>query len=401
MTKRTFNKQAGAVSLFVVVFAMLLLTVVTVSFLRLMMNDLRQASDTDLSQSAYDSAQAGVEDAKRALLRYQAYCATSSASDCKALAAQLSTDTCNQAVRIGGVVPGGSGEVPVQSNASSTTSASFDQAYTCVTMKLNTEDVVGTLTEGSSKFIPLKAVDASGNDTGFNEVTISWFDQKDLSSPSQAVSLTNSTTPLGLLKQTSWPANRPPIVRAQLMQIGSSFKLDSFDTVTSSSQSNANTLFLYPTRDGNTSAGFVGRDIRASSATDSPDADEPSDSPLATRCVASVSSGGYACSITLTLPEPVGGGNRQGYLRLTPFYKGANFRVTIGNNGTPVFFKAVEPSIDSTGRANDLFRRVETRVELTDSSLPLPEAAVDVTTEFCKDFTVTDTKMIPETCSYN
>ena len=395
-------RERGAVSLFVVIFAMLLLTVVTVSFLRIVMTDLRQASDVDLSQSAFDSAQAGVEDAKRALLRYQAYCSTTTDADCSSLANQLSVDTCNTALRIGGVVPGTTGEVPVQSTSSSSASASFEQAYTCVTMRLNTEDVVGSVGSGVSKFISLKAADpSSGASTDFNEVTLSWFSQQNLSSPTQPVSLQTRSAPSPLLRQTDWPASRPPILRVQLMQTGSSFTLSDFDSVNASSQSNANTLFLYPTSNGATSAGFVGRDIRSSGPGDSPDAASPTDTPLPIRCEPTVASGGYACSVRLSLPEPVGGGSRQGYLRITPFYGATNFQVKLSNSGTPLNFKAVQPSIDSTGRANDIFRRVETRVDLNADGSSLPDAAVDVSTEFCKDFAVSDNSFINGTCSYN
>jgi hypothetical protein len=102
------------------------------------------------------------------------------------------------------------------------------------------------------------------------------------------------------------------------------------------------------------------------------------------------------------LPTPIGAGERTSFLRLSALYNKSNYRVTLLDSTKPcdqttgtgagcVKFNAVQPEIDSTGRANDLFRRVQTRVELIDVNFPYPEATVVETDgNFCKDFRVTD-----------
>ena len=61
------ESKKGVASLYAVVFATILFGVITLSFVRIILSEARQSDDDELSQSAYDSALAGVEDAKRAV----------------------------------------------------------------------------------------------------------------------------------------------------------------------------------------------------------------------------------------------------------------------------------------------------------------------------------------------
>ena len=67
------NKQSGIAAIFTVVFFTLLISVIILSFIKIVTQDQQQATNSDLSNSAYDSAEAGVEDAKRALKQYNVH----------------------------------------------------------------------------------------------------------------------------------------------------------------------------------------------------------------------------------------------------------------------------------------------------------------------------------------
>lgn len=391
-SQQTFSR--GAVSLFMVIIAMLVITVITVGFLRLMAADQRQASDSDLSQSAYDSAMAGVEDAKRALLAYQRDCSTSTTGACTTRKAQLASSQCNTALQGIVAVSEGSGEVPIQRSAGSAADRRLDQAYTCVTIEPTTAEYVGSLAAGESKVIPLKGAGE------FRKVRLSWFTRDDIADNGGAVNRPSATAGLGLTRQADWPVNRPPVLRSQLMQVGANFTLGGFDTVTKNGQSNTNTLFLYPTSlSSSVDIDMNGGDSRRIQGEEYP---SPSASaPYPVSCKANVSAGGYACSAVMTLPTPVGGGtNRTAFLRLVPFYRATHFQVELlSASNSVVMFDGVQPKVDATGRANDLFRRVEARVDIGVADFPFPEAAVDIVGNFCKDFTVTPSEYIAGACT--
>jgi Tfp pilus assembly protein PilX len=420
------NRESGAVSLFVVIFFMLIVTVVTVSFVRLMINDERQSSDTDLSQSAYDSSQAGVEDAKRALLAYQKRCSADLAA-CPRYADNLSTTNCNEAVdKFLGVfsspitapytpVPDGvTPEVKVQTTQSgSNTDATLNQAYTCVTIKLKTEDYVGNLDKDNpSKLVPLIG------ETAFDRVRVQWFNKDDLdpSTGSTSIDLLGVSAGKPLVEKGSWPLSRPALMRAQLIQFADSFTPQSFDTFDNSdgaTKANTATMFLYPTSETQAAVGekaFTSVDSRKTTALGDPSPKTSDNTPASIHCEPNLNAGGYACSADLVLPRAVGASDATdtAFLRLTALYNTTHFRVLLSNGpftdtgpSTIVKFKDVQPEIDSTGRANDVFRRTLSRVDLYDTSFSYPEATVDVTGDFCKDFSVTNTQYITGTSSCN
>lgn len=390
------NKQHGAVSLFVVIFAALLITVVTVSFIRIMIQNQQQSTANDLSQSAYDSAQAGVEDGKRAILLLQSKCDPTSSTfvdqntcdTAQALYEPLSA--CNVAVKQlddvdANTTTDGTDEVKVKTKAGS---ENLNQAYTCVKITTNTTYVEGSLMTDESKFIPLVGV------SDFDRIKIEWFTRNNLLDiDTSNVNATIPTSSFGthLFMKNDWPLNLASVIRAQLIEFGSTFKVGDFDSGVGSN----NALFLYPSWRNVNSTSFSINSHPTNLLAGFPG------TPSEVICN-NISRGGYSCSATVQLPKPIitinNNADHKAYLNLKSFYKGSDYKVSLLNGAsTPVLFKNVQPEIDSTGRANDIFRRVRTRVEFSDVDFPFPSAEINVTGRLCKNFVViNDENKFPE-----
>lgn len=386
--KKKPQSQRGAVSIFVVIFSALLITTITVAFVRLMVQNQEQATANDLSKSALDSAYAGVEDAKRALITYRQHCVGSGdavgTAECTNLSRALKDGTrCDTLQQAGIAGSPGDKEVLVKQNEGD---EALQQAYTCVKVQLDTNDYVGAVTPNTSRLIPLKA------NGSFDQVAIEWYSQSDLQSVQKNDPLSSqSSIDLGLdsklPKLAVWPKNRPAMLRVQLIQYGDSFQLSDFNKDDNGKTNNA-TLFLMPSSVGLDTVSFSD-DVRQSHTSDALEQIRCNQNFSAT----SVDSQ-YACKATIKLPLPIGSDsadNRHAYLRVTEIYNpSTSFRVSLWNESDAETFSGVQPIVDSTGRANDLFRRIRARVELEGSSIPPVEAAVDITGSLCKTFLVTD-----------
>jgi len=347
------KNQHGAAAIFIVVFFAILITVIALSFLRIAIQDQQQSTNNDLAQSAYDSADAGLEDAKRALSWYRVNCPVNNApldaTNCATynttfdankrcnFADLLETDTVPNAKRVGTT-----SEVKVSTTANDD---ALDQAYTCVTLTTKTSDYKGTAQNGKNNtLIPLRTV---GN-APISTIELNWFINKD-----QIPLTPNYPSYPDLPKPANWTSTVPPIMRVQLIPVlrgsGNGFDIRDVDNDTK-------TAFIYPTKTGSGSVNFNTADTGRFQA--------KAFSPHRAKCDPTVNQGKYACSAQITPVAATGGSaaNTDYYLLVTAVYNNADYQVRLLNGADVVQFDNVEPQVDSTGRANNVFRRVQSRV---------------------------------------
>jgi len=371
MKKNIFKTNNGAVSIFVVIFFSLLITVVIVGFIRNSIKDQQASLARNLSQSAYDASQVGIEDAKRLLVRYSRQCPTESSTDanCVELKSALQSNRCNNAVSLltGSEIV--SNEVLIQKDALS----NYNQAYTCVTISRTTDDFLGYLNGDDAKVVPLLGIG------DFDSIQFQWFTRDNIASNATSATLNTITN---LPKAIDYNLNSPPIVALKLIQAPSSF-----DSSTLSNSSNTYSRLLIKPDPSYSDPTLTSFNI---------------DAPLSpkiiyrSKCDANFSSG-YSCSVKLSLPTLT---DRQiSLLEVKSLYNNMDYRVTLWKGDNLVQFNNVQTKIDSTGRASDIFRRIETRVE-SSFSQAYPVSAVEITGSLCKDFGVTDVASTPyRTCT--
>ena len=379
-----YNK--GAVSIFAVIFSTLLLTVLTVSFMGLMISAQQRAINNDLSQSAYDSALAGVEDAKRVVRA----CANGNVDACSALEAASDCQVVARA-KVNGSVD--QPETVIASNSSS--GQSFDQAYTCVNIAMDSVDYLFEAQSGRAHIVPLRATQT------IKKITIEWFTLEDNNNAPARTPTSSPASSTSLPPIASWNSSAPSLIRAQLITPGESFSLSSLDESSSS-----RTLFLRPANmsSGSTS-GMPTANIQVSQAAQ-PRATSGdgsySNSVCPVVCSSNYANNGFSCSVTLDLADDQvisTGASNNALLRVDSLYKGANVRVTLhSQDGSEIKFDDVQPVVDSTGRASTLFRRVEARLRMG-TDFPYPSYVADVQNNLCKNFSVDDTSVVSAGCS--
>lgn len=391
------KQQHGAVSIFVVIFAMLLFSAVSVGFTILMLRDQDRATDNDLSQSALDSAKAGVEDAKRVLAKYNDCKERGTTGPghpgCMGVIAAIEDNKCDTVSRIMGAP---NQEQKVQQTVND---QALEQAYTCVKITPNTDTVIKTIRdEGQIRLVPLKAV------SDYDTIEISWHEKAqgvtyDFSTTSKETALgdeKNGTSAEQLPTEEKWQDGWGSVLRVQAM----SYKPG--EVKPTDIDSKLRTVFLYPGfRAPGSPIATVDMNIDKHRPLGDPTTESDGaelalmyNTPQVVGCDKEVDEGKMLCKARITNVRQDPGD--QAYLAIAGAYQKGNpikFEVRMLKDDNTVKFDGVQPSIDATGRANNVFRRIDARVEThasLEDAMPLPRAALGVRGDVCKSYIVTD-----------
>lgn len=463
--------KKGAAAIYVVIFTATLLSIIALSFVRLMLSEMSRTTNYSLSQSALNSALAGIEDAKIVLLRYQ-NCMNARSTDasghitynykidgnpvnCEDLVKAFTADVENTAKDCDAVskllgynISNHETIIQTQSQNSDVAESakSYDQAYTCVRVSAKNRNYLTTLApKYPTKIVPIRTIsDADTNSV--NRIVLSWFSRKNLadaSTPAGAIkssyhsykdsSLTmsgkitfnNMFRPYADYKNAfnSLPTV-PSTIQATLIQSARTFSLDEFYAA-SGSRTNRGTITLRPTKEngvysnldidspsnaikdysnhiygsnecgsGSNCFSYRGGPFALSST-------KSHNTPLDVFCYTNDginTPNGYACTADIYVPRPIAH-NGSDTRNFTTFFLVLNLPYDAPDTEVSVELKSckydsssiytdsedgcksvdfanVQPIVDSTGRANDLFRRVEARVELIDTYFPIVSYAL-------------------------
>lgn len=388
MFRKTYNDvshktKKGATSLYIVVFTSILFGVIALSFLRLVLSEAGQSSNDDLSRSAYDAAMAGVEDAKTAVNRYYS---------CLGEAGKT-PETCNWSVLFNDKDCSDSngiglarylygsnytdGEVLIQQNSvGSAVDNNSNQAYTCVILSDVVQDYRGTLTSDTrTKVVPLRIYDGNNQATQGNIDTVLFQWYSSLNEGTQNLDSTFVPAPYadGQLRfNDDGSKTLPPTIQLTYIKVGPNINVAEFHQANSGSYEYS-TMLILPSSKSADGATLELNYITRSSAGN---INAGSNTPFGVTCS---TTGEFACSVALTGANI--GPQDSAFLIVSLPYKEtvSDFKVELRKGNDVVPFEGVQVSVDSTGRTDQLVRRVETRLDPADLFFPYPQYALELT----------------------
>lgn len=369
----TKYKESGLVSIFTVIMFMIFISILVVGFIKIMTDEQRQTTDNDLSASALAAAQGGIEDGKRILLYCLSGASAGHTAACKAILESADAANPCSVFNDNGPMNGLWGAMKINNDGTITKVGNdeFAQGYTCLTIKSNPTKIEKDLTVTNSEIIPLNV------DGNFDSVKVSWsnFDSS-YGSKSSAIP---SFAKLADWKDLSGNP-LPPVLRVHAIPyVGGAVDLDQ-------AEAESKSIFLVPT-----SAASGPVDKNAIDTRNIPGSTRSGSTPIAFTYCKTAPGPGYSCEMTI---KGFDSATRKYFLRLSLLYADKtkiSVKAIDTATGTERNFENVQYIIDVTGRANDVYRRIQTRVSPNAPSY-YPEYAIDSSLPICKDMKIATLK---------
>lgn len=339
--------ETGVISIITVILLSMVLTLITTAFVKSANSNQRQALDTQLSTQAFYAAESGINDVTSILnngLSAQVKGALNK-NECNSFLDVIKSGTYTNLL---GSNPDGSSPNVLERNS--------PIQYTCVLVSDSVPNLL--LDKGNSAIFKIQADDNSVID----QLSISWGADRTVPTGSAAE----------LYDQSNWrKENGQDKDRVALIRL-TFYYPSSWDRV--NLISDQKTFFFRPVRAQGVDEVNTANNNEATIGVDCNGANGP-------------------CSINLThiASLTTGSDTDNLYIRVAAIYNTfdeSNMTITaIGQDGLPKRLINAQYSIDVTGRANDVYRRIEIRRSIA-PDLNFPNNVVESAGDLCKQFTV-------------
>lgn len=346
LTKRLRIKdERGFAALIIAIVLVIVLSLLTIGFAELMRHSQLQQLNRQLSDQAYYAAESGINDAVSAL--NAGY--NSDKTNCAPITSASGQHTGWQYL-----------SDPLVSKTSYNVGTSYpdDPQWTCLLITLNPSSLVynpvDTTTPTTAIFQP---VNSGGNAVGLNQIDIYW---QDTDPTNQNFRNNSGTDSQAFPTNSNW--NSIGMLRFSLTPLADMSRQGLVD--------NTFTAFPYPsTSNSNNSTAYVAGNGNWNQQ----------GSILNGGCNAG--NGPRYCHVTITGLGGTGNNGDEYLMSLRSIYSPTNVYIT-ANNGT-AFFSGAQSMIDSTGKSQNVLKRIQVRVP-NRNSYPYPGFDVNSTGGICK-----------------
>lgn len=323
------HSEQGIVSMMVTMILIIVLSLTVLAFAQLSRRNARQALDNQLSTQAFYAAESGVNDARNLI----------ATANTNGTAVQPKT-TCNDT---------GNG---FYSSLNNTLNSAANIAYTCLLVNPSPNSLVYSSVNTHSLIVPVN----SANGANLKTINLAW--QSKLVSGSPLAGCPGSTN--GVFSPTaSWSCGYG-VLRFDLVPTSSNnLTVDSLSGGTM-------TVFAVPVTGGGTNA--------------------ISYAPGGTNAVSGVTCTNSGCNLSVDVSSAA---SANYYMRISSVYKDASLQLTGNDAAGQVNLSGAQVLIDSTGKAQDVLRRLQARAPVAATSRnQLPDYAMQSTSSVCKRFSI-------------